>query len=177
MKALVGTMNPGKIEGAKLALEVFFDCVEIEGYKASSGVGDEPVNEETIEGARNRVNNSISYAKENHLDYDYYMAIESGIMEIGSKWYIANVAVVKDREGYESIGMGPLLPVPEKYVKEIIDTDFGSLMEKIFQKGDLGKGVGGVNSLTNESISRIDITKEAFIMALTEQVHDYWKNK
>ena len=176
MKALIGTMNPGKIEGAKQALECFFDGVEIEGYKASSDVGDEPVNEETIEGARNRVNHSIEYAKENNLDYDYFLGIESGIMQIGSKWFIANIAVIKDKEGYESIGMGPTLPVPNKYSEEIMNTDFGTVMTKIFQEKDLGQGVGGVNSLTNNSISRIDITKEAFIMALTEQVHDYWRD-
>ncbi len=174
MKALIGTMNPGKIEGAKLALEKYFDSVEIEGYKASSDVGEQPLNEETIEGARNRVNNSIQYAKENHLEFDYYMGIESGIMEIGDSYFIVNVAIIKDKEGYESIGMGPVLPVPYRYTTEIINTDFGSLMKKIFRE-DLGRGVGGVDSLTNHSISRIDVTKEAFIMALTEQVHDYWR--
>lgn len=175
MKALIGTMNPGKIEGAKLALEKYFDSVEVEGYKASSDVGEQPLNDETFEGARNRVNNSIKYAKENNLEYDFYMGIESGIMEIGNHYYIVNAAVVKDKDGYESIGIGPALPVPYKYTTEIINTDFGTVMEKIFHER-LGQSVGGVDALTNHSISRIDITKEAFIMALTEQVHDYWRD-
>ena len=53
MKAIIGTSNPGKIQGAKEALEKYYDNVEIEGYKASSNVGDQPVSEETLEGARN----------------------------------------------------------------------------------------------------------------------------
>ena len=31
MKILMGTKNPGKIEGAKLAFEKYFDNVDIEG--------------------------------------------------------------------------------------------------------------------------------------------------
>ncbi len=177
MKILIGTMNPGKIQGAKEALEAFFPEVEIEGYKAASDVRDQPVNEETLEGARNRVNNTIKYALENEIDADLYLGIESGIVELYDTWYIMNIAVVKDRDGYESVGIGPALPVPRKYADEIIQTDFGSVMTKIFEKGDLGKGVGGVNSLTNDSISRIQITKDAFVMALTNHAHDYWSDK
>lgn len=40
MKILMGTKNPGKIEGAKEAFERYFDNVEIEGIKVSSEVGD-----------------------------------------------------------------------------------------------------------------------------------------
>ena len=177
MKALIGTANPGKIQGAKEALEVYYKDVEIDGYKASSDVSDQPVNEETLEGARNRVNNTIKYAKENNIDADLYLGIESGIMELYGEWFITNFAVVKDRDGYESFSIGPVIPVPQKYVQEIIDTDFGTVMTKIFNEKDLGKGVGGVNSLTNDSISRIQITKEAFVTALITHANKYWSNK
>ena len=177
MKALIGTANPGKIQGAKEALEVYFKDVEIEGYKASSDVSDQPVNEETLEGARNRVNITIKYAEDNNIDADLFMGIESGIMELYGSWFITNFAVVKDKDGYESFSIGPVIPVPNKYVKEIIATDFGTVMTKIFNEKAMGQGVGGVNSLTNESISRIQITKEAFVTALTTHVHKYWSNK
>lgn len=177
MKALIGTANPGKIQGAKEALEVYYKDVEIEGYKASSDVSDQPVNEETLEGARNRVKNTIKYAKENNIEADLFLAIESGIINIYDNWFIINFAVIIDKDGYESIGTGPLFPVPNKYVDDIIKTDFGTVMSKIFNKKDLGKTVGGVSGLTNESISRIQITKEAFIMALTKHYNDYWNDK
>ena len=57
MKILMGTKNPGKIEGAKQAFEKYFDNVEIEGISVSSEVGDQPVNEEIFQGAKNRVKN------------------------------------------------------------------------------------------------------------------------
>ena len=44
MKILMGTKNPGKIEGGKKAFEAYFENVEIEGISVSSDVSDKPVN-------------------------------------------------------------------------------------------------------------------------------------
>ena len=55
MKILMGTKNPGKIEGARQAFEKYFDNIEIEGIPVSSNVGDQPINEEIFQGAKNRV--------------------------------------------------------------------------------------------------------------------------
>ena len=51
MKILIGTKNPGKIEGAKQAFEKYFENVEIEGIAVNSEVGDQPFNEEILQGA------------------------------------------------------------------------------------------------------------------------------
>ena len=67
MKVLIATNNPGKVEGAKLAFEKYFDKVEIIPINASSDVPDEPVNEEIYKGARNRVENLKKYAKEYNI--------------------------------------------------------------------------------------------------------------
>ena len=61
MKILMGTKNSGKIEGAKQAFEKYFDNVKIEGIPVSSNVGDQPINEEILQGAKNRVKNIIYY--------------------------------------------------------------------------------------------------------------------
>ena len=50
MKVLIGTKNPGKIEGAKLAFEKYFDNIEIEGIPVESEVSNQPVNEEIFKG-------------------------------------------------------------------------------------------------------------------------------
>lgn len=177
MKALIGTMNPGKIEGAKLALERYFENVEVEGYKASSEVDDQPVDKETLIGARNRARNTKKYAEENRIEADYFMGVESGIVNLYDHWFIANAAVVIDKNGYESIGYGPIFPVPEKYAQEVVVNGFGKVMTNLFGKEDLGQSVGGVDGLTHHAISRIDITRDAFVMALTEQVNEVWNDK
>ena len=63
MKILIGTKNPGKIEGTKRAFEKYFKDIEIEGILVHSNVPDQPVNEEIFQGAKNRVKNLKKYAK------------------------------------------------------------------------------------------------------------------
>lgn len=63
MKVLIGTKNPGKIEGATQAFKNYFDDFDIDGISVSSNVSEEPVNNEIYEGARNRVNNLMQYVK------------------------------------------------------------------------------------------------------------------
>ena len=82
MKILIGTKNPGKIEGAKRAFSHYFKDIEIEGKAVDSEVGDQPFDEDILKGARNRVKNLKKYAKENNLTADYYVAVEGGITEV-----------------------------------------------------------------------------------------------
>lgn len=177
MKILIGTKNPGKIQGAKEALEKYFDDIDIQGIPVSSDVSEEPVNHEIYEGARNRVDNLIKYAKENNIDARYFLGIESGITNLLGKWVIINIAVIKDDKGYESWGTSPAFPVPEKYVEEIISTDLGKVMDKIFEKNDLRSSIGGISFLTHEVINRIDLTRDAFVMALTQHINEVWKDE
>lgn len=49
-------------------------------------------------------------------------------------------------------------------------------MDKIFDGNGLGKGKGGINILTHDEVSRIDLTKNAFIMALVKFINgEMWK--
>ena len=177
MKILIGTKNPGKIEGAKQAFAKYFESFDIEGVPVSSQVSEEPVNESIYEGAKNRVNNLIEYANEQQLDIDYFLGIESGITNLLGKWVIINIAIIKDKSGYESWGYSPAFPVPDKYVDEIIEKDLGTVMDSLFQEKDLRSNKGGISFLTNDVISRIDLTRGAFIMALTQFVNEKWNDK
>ena len=177
MKVLIATKNQGKIEGAKRALLHYFDNVEIEGIPVNSDVGEQPVNEEIYNGAKNRVKNLKRYAKENNMEADLYLSIESGINNLLGRWLIPNIAVIEDNNDFESYGTSPCFPVPDKLVQDIIDTDFSQVMNKLFYKDDErhNKG-GGIQLLTHNKISRIDSTEMAFIMALTKYINeDKWK--
>ncbi len=48
MKLLMGTKNPGKIEGARQAFSKYFENVEIQGISVESNVGNQPINEEIL---------------------------------------------------------------------------------------------------------------------------------
>ena len=176
MKILIGTRNPGKIQGAKEAFEKYFDNVEIEGISVDSEVGNQPFNKEILQGAKNRVKNLKKYAKENEIEADFYISSEAGITNLLGEWLDINCVIIEDSKGFQSVGTSQGFPIPEKYIEEIKETELGKVMDKIFSGKDLGKGKGGISYLTKDVISRIDLTRNAFIMALTQHINgDIWK--
>ena len=76
----------------------------------------------------------------------------------------------------QSIGISQGFPLPDKYIEEIKSSELGKVMDKIFKLKESGKGKGGISILTKGVVSRIDLTKNAFIMALTKHINgDIWK--
>ena len=176
MKILMGTKNPGKIEGAKRAFEKYFENVDIQGISVDSNVPNQPVNEEIFQGAKNRVKNLKEYAHKNNIEADFYIASEAGITNLLGEWVDINAAIIEDSKGFQSAGSTQGFPIPDKYIEEIKETEFGNVMDKIFSKKELGKGKGGINFLTKDVVSRIELTEGAFIMALTEHINeDIWR--
>ena len=176
MKVLIATKNKGKIEGAKRAFDKFFEDVEVVGVPANSNVPEQPVNAETWQGAKNRVENLKKYANENALEADYFVSIESGMTNAFGDWMIVNIAVVEDKNGLESISYSPGFPVPEKLVEKIKEIGLGQVMDNHFNESDLRSRGGGIQLLTHDVVSRIDLTELAFEMALTKFINgEYWK--
>ena len=176
MRILIGTKNPGKIEGAKQAFEKFFENVEIKGVPVSSNVGDQPINEEILQGAKNRVKNLREYVMKNNIQADFYISSEAGITNLLGEWIDINAVVIEDSKGFQSIGTSQGFPIPDKYIDEIKETELGKVMDKIFSGQELGKGKGGISFLTKNEITRIDLTRNAFIMALTSHINgEVWR--
>lgn len=53
MKILIGTKNPGKVDGAKQAFDEYFEDFDIEGFSVYSDVGEQPINDEIYKGVIN----------------------------------------------------------------------------------------------------------------------------
>ncbi len=176
MKILMGTKNPGKIEGARQAFEKYFDRVEIEGISVESNVGAQPVNEEILQGAKNRIKNLKKYANTNNIKADFYIASEAGITNLLGEWIDIHAVIIEDSKGFQSIGTSQGFPIPDKYIEEIKQTELGKVMDRLFSGKELGKGKGGISFLTKDEVTRIDLTRNAFIMALTRFINeDLWK--
>lgn len=172
MKVIVATKNQGKIEGAKRALNYYFKDIEIEGIAVNSDVGEQPVNDEIYIGAKNRVKNLKEYCKQNNIKADLYLSIESGITNSLGRWMITNIAVVEDNNEFESYGTSPSFPVPDRLVNDVINTNLSEVMNNIFTKDDdRHNKCGGIQLLTHEKITRIDLTESAFVMALTKYIN------
>lgn len=178
MKLVIATLNQGKIEGARKAFERFFEDIEIVGVPAKSEVGDQPVNAEIYLGAKNRVKNVKQYCAQNGIKGDLFLAVESGITNLLGEWMITNVAIIEDAsDRFSSFGTSPSFPVPKRLVDEIIHTDLSQVMNKVFtEDDDRHNHGGGIQLLTHDNVSRIDLTELAFVMALTKLVNgDKWR--
>lgn len=171
MKVLIGTKNPGKIEGAKQAFEKYFENVKINGISVSSDVSAQPINEEIYQGAKNRVKNLKEYSMDNNIEADFYVSSEAGITNLLGEWIDINLVVVESANGVQSMGISQGFPIPDKYIDDIKETELGKVMDKIFSGDGLAKGKGGISFLTKNEISRIDLTRDAFIMALTKHIN------
>ena len=49
--------------------------------------------------------------------------------------------------------------------------NFGKVMDRIFNGKELNKGKGGISVLTHDEFSRIDLTRNAFMMALISHIY------
>lgn len=175
MKVLVGSKNPVKISGAKIAFENYFKDFQIEGVAVDSDVSSQPFDDEILKGARNRVKNLIAYAKDNKIEADYFCSIESGITNKFGFFMNFNIAVIVDKNGYESIGTSEGFPIPERYIEEIKNSEFGTFMDKFAKTDNIKQKQGGVYILTRK-LTREELTCHAFMMALTQFINgDDWK--
>ena len=176
MKVLIGTKNPSKIEGAKNAFDKFFDNVEVIGVDVSSNVPDQPFNEDVLQGAKNRVEGVKKYAIENNIDADFYIAIESGIVDYFDDFINFNISFIEDKEGTKSVGVSQGFPIPKKHIDDIREVGLGKVMDKIFSGNELGKSVGGISFLTKGKVTRMEIVENSFTMALIKFINgDLWK--
>ena len=119
---------------------------------------------------------TANIAKQNNLQADFYVASEAGITNLLGEWIDINAVVIEDAKEFQSVGISQGFQIPEKYVQEIRETELGKVMDKIFEKEKLGQGKGGINLLTKGEVSRIELTKNAFIMALISHINgEIWK--
>ena len=171
-----GDEKSGKNKRGKNGFERYFKNVEIQGISVDSEVGDEPMNEEIMQGCKNRVKNVRKYAEENHLDADFFVASEAGLVKYSDTWMDFNFAVVENSEGEQSIGSSAGFAIPEKYVDEVIEKELRVIMDRIFCGKNLNKEDGGIGKLTHGEITRIDLTYQAFTMALIKFINgEIWK--
>ena len=106
------------------------------------------------------------------------MSIESGMQDVfNGEWMITNIAVIENSEGIQSVSTSASFPLPRRYVEETKSTNLSEVMNKVFEKDETRhKRGGGIELLTHGEISRIDLSFDAFVMALTKFINEEkWK--
>jgi inosine/xanthosine triphosphatase len=109
MKIVVGTKNPKKIHVVRSVFEATLSAVDVDvqGYDANSKVPEAPHDKETFDGAMNRV-----LECQQTCEADYYVGIESGLVERYGNYFEEAWAVVVFKDGSKRIGYSSGLMLP-----------------------------------------------------------------
>ena len=165
-RLVIGSKNPVKIEADRSGFTALFpdsSCVT-EGAAVSSGVSDQPMNEEeTLRGAENR-----AAASQKALpDADFWFGIEGGIAEINNELSVFAWIVAISKSGITGRGRTAtfFLPPPvSALVKQGIE--LGDADDRIYGTNNSKQNVGSAGLLSNNVITRTTLYQPAVIMSL-----------
>lgn len=164
-KIVVASKNPVKINAVVQAFRQMFPQMifKVEGIKAPSGVNDQPLdNEETYQGAYNRVKNASKM-----IEADYWVGIEGGVEEKDSTMEVFAWAVIKGKDGMLGKGKTGVFFLPPK-VADLIKQgkELGEADDLVFGTSNSKQENGAVGILTGNIIDRERYYTEAIIYAL-----------
>jgi inosine/xanthosine triphosphatase len=167
MKVIIGTKNQKKIDVVLSIFKGMFDSEDITvmGYPALSKVPEAPHDRETYEGAFNRAQECSELGSA-----DYYVGIESGLVERYGNMFEEAWAVVVSRDETKYIGYssGLLLPstVVERMNKGEKHNDIMAYFDKEFNLPDDNRDTW--SRYTDGTISRQVSLEEALRNALLQ---------
>ncbi|MFA3783607.1 inosine/xanthosine triphosphatase [Melioribacteraceae bacterium 4301-Me] len=172
MKVLVGSKNPVKINSAHEAFSKFFHNVEVTGIEVNSGVPQQPINEETFKGARNRALELIKINAEENLKGEYFVGIEGGIIKQFNKWFAFGGMCIIDNNGNEGFGTSPLFELPEFIIEKLLNgAELGEVMDEITNIRNTKQNTGAIGFFTNGVMHRKDLYVPGLIAALIPFLH------
>jgi len=171
MKVLVGSENPVKIEATERAFGNYFDTM-VEGIKVGSEVSEQPINDETFEGAYNRAIALRDINNQEMLGAEYFVGIEGGIIEAQGNWYGCGVVCIMDREGNTGFGTSGHFPIPPSITERLLaGEELGPVTDVITGEHDTKSNGGAVGYFTQGVITRADLYIPGIVFALTPFLH------
>ncbi|MDG3087186.1 inosine/xanthosine triphosphatase [Vibrio hannami] len=160
-KVIVTSLNPAKIKAVESAFgEVFPEQVfDFEGVSVPSEVPDQPIsNEETKQGALNRVKN----AKAQIQEADFYVGIEAG--NEGDITFAWMVIESQDKRGESRSASLMLPPVVIEKLRE--GKELGDAMDEVYSTENIKQKGGAIGLLTSHLLTRSSVYHQALILAL-----------
>lgn len=163
MKIIVASKNPIKVNAVRRAFEQMFpdeSAFDMEGVSVLSGVRDQPLTfDETLEGAKNRVEN----ARSEYPDADFWVGLEGGVDLHGDEMAVSGWVVVEDRSGRVGKSMTNTIYLPPK-VAELVagGMELGEADDIVFGTTNSKQSNGAVGILTGDILKR----EEGFMMGV-----------
>lgn len=174
MKIVVTSHNPVKIAAVRQAFLEQFPTLEMEliPVEVDSGVSDQPMSDqETLQGARNRVAN----ARSSIPDADYWVGLEGGLDIFDGRLMAFAWMVVTSLDGRSSETRSVTLPLPPGVQTLVCDgLELGEANDRVFSTLNSKQGGGAYGLLTNGLMTRESVYTQTLVLALIPFVHELW---
>ncbi len=168
---VVASRNPVKINAVREAFSVCMDGADlrVEGISVPSGVSDQPASSsETLQGARNRVQNARAACP----GADYYVGLEGGLETLDGRLLAFAWMSVATAESSTSDVRSVSLPLPPA-VQSLVAAgmELGDANDKVFSTINSKQGGGAFGLLTAGRFTRESVYTQTLVMALIPFVH------
>ena len=165
MKIALGSKSDKKYNALVSSLDLLnINDYVIDCYKVDSNVSDNPINEETLLGAKNRNNN----LKKISNDYDMYVSIEAGFTKEDDNYYVDTYCVVNYKDN-DYIGMSSRLRITDKVFNYVKEGNVLHLLVQRLQGSHTDDGVVGY--LSNGNLKRTEVEVESVVRALEKALN------
>ncbi len=172
-KVIVASTNPVKIEVARRAFAAVYpeEEFDVQGVKSDSGVPDQPMDDETRQGALNR----LAAIRQSHSDADYWSAQEGGLFRDGKQLAERAWLAMADKEGSITEASTASFHIPRE-ISQLVESglELGEAADRFFGTTNSKQSTGFVGQLTDGVIDRAQYYLPAAIIALSQLKHKDW---
>lgn len=155
----VGSLNPVKIEAVRTVMERIFGEVRIFAFDAPSGVPEQPFNEQTVQGAKNRAKAALN-------GHTLSVGIEAGVFDRHGTLYDFQYCAILDRDGNYTIGTGSGFRYPDSVVELVRKgMTVGEAMKKVYENNP-GRSQGAIGILSRGLLDRKSLTEQSVLAAM-----------
>ena len=174
MRVAVGSLNPVKVEAARLVFERFFGKVEIQPVRVKPSIPAQPIGiDQVIRGAVERAYQALSSV----TGSDYGVGLEAGL--IPYPWTITGylnhqVCALVDRELEVTLGSSMGFEFPSRVIERLERREVREaeeVMEEITGIERIGEAVGAIGYLTKNHVKRLDLSIQALTSALIPRLN------
>jgi len=164
-KIILASKNPVKIQATQRAFQRMFprEKFKIQSVSVVSEVRSQPLsNEETLQGAQNRVKN----ARHQFAEADYWVGIEGGIEVLNGACSSFAWVVVRSPSltGKSRTGTFFLPPPVASLIQK--GKELGEADDIVFNQSNSKQKHGAIGILTGGVVNRVDLYEHAIILAL-----------
>ncbi len=144
-----------KLEATKDAFSAYFDTVEVVGIGVNSKVSNQPIEDETFVGARNRALALSRINEEQNLKAEFFVGIEGGIRKLFDRWFTFGVICIVDDAGRVGYGTSPFFELPLDITEMLLaGTELGEVMDNLMQEENTKEKQGAVGYFTKGVMDR-----------------------